>query len=121
MDRRRRNRAGGARRYRSGHSLPGGLTSDHLAAHRDRLNLERDAVFAGFELAEFLAGIAMSEAVDDLVLRVRDQADHATPDLRVAVRRLWIDEKHRQVGIALEVLRPGAIGVVIQPDEAVLQ
>src|ERR1700694_155608 len=121
MDRRRRNRASGPRRYRSGRSLPRGLTLDHLAGHRDRSDLEGDPVFAGFELTEFLARIAMREAVDDLVLRVRDQADQATADLRVAVRRLWIDEEHRHVAIALEVLRPGAIGVAVEPDEAVFQ
>src|ERR1700737_5634531 len=70
------------------------LALDHLAGHRDRLNLERDAVLARFQVTEFLPGVALGQVVDELVLRVRDQADQAAGDLRVAVRHLRIDGEH---------------------------
>src|SRR5207245_8644176 len=69
----------------------------------------------------FLPRVALREAVDELVLRVRDQADQAAVDLRVAVRHPGIDEQHGDLAVALEILRPGATGVAVQPDEPVFE
>src|SRR3989442_1920766 len=78
-------------------------------------------MLAGFQLTEFVARVAPGQAVDELVPRVRDQADETAPDLRVAVGLLRVDEEHRQLAVALEVLGPGAAGVAVEPEEAVFE
>src|SRR2546428_6189812 len=78
-------------------------------------------MLAGFQLTEYLARVATGQAVDELVLRVRDQADEAAPDLRVAVGLLRVDEEHGQLAVALQVLRPGAPGVAAEPEEPVFE
>src|SRR6202011_3399667 len=98
----RRLRPSGARTVESIPAMPG---LDHGAGHRDRLDLERDAVLARLKVAEFLARVAYREVVDDLMLGVRDEAHQSPADLCVALRHFRIAEEHGEVGVPLKILR----------------